>query len=61
MAISTDYPHFDSSFPFVTTNLLTNVQRDTAKAILLGGAGLYGFDESDFLKADQAASESKFD
>ena len=59
MAISTDYPHFDSSFPFVTTNLLSNVSRKTAQDILLGGAGLYGFNDDDFKKADASAAEIK--
>ena len=59
MAISTDYPHFDSSFPFVTTNSLSNVSRKTAQDILLGGAGLYGFNDDDFKKADASAAEIK--
>ena len=55
MCISTDYPHFDSNFPNVSNNLLNNVSRETAEKILLGGAGLYGFDESHFAKAASAA------
>src|SRR5262249_6098400 len=55
MCISTDYPHFDSNFPNVSKNLLSGVRRDTAAQILLGGAGLYGFTEAAFAKADAAA------
>jgi predicted TIM-barrel fold metal-dependent hydrolase len=54
MCISTDYPHFDSNFPNVSTNLLQNVSRDTAGKILYGGADLYGFTEKDFKLADAA-------
>src|SRR4029078_233924 len=46
MCISTDYPHFDSTFPNVSSNLLKNVSRETAKQIFLGGAGLYNFGEA---------------
>jgi hypothetical protein len=56
MCISTDYPHFDSNFPYVSTNLLKNVPREIAAQIFMGGAHLYAFTESDFRKADQAAS-----
>jgi predicted TIM-barrel fold metal-dependent hydrolase len=55
MCISTDYPHFDSNFPNVSKNLLSGVRREIAAQILLGGAGLYGFTEADFAKADAAA------
>jgi predicted TIM-barrel fold metal-dependent hydrolase len=55
MCISTDYPHFDSNFPNVSNNLLRTVPRDIAAQILLGGAGLYGFNERHFAKADAAA------
>ena len=55
MCISTDYPHFDSNFPNVSNNLLANATRETAAQILLGGAGLYGFGEAEFKKADKAA------
>ena len=54
MCISTDYPHFDSNFPHVSENLLKNVPRELAADILKGGAGLYGFGEADFKKADAA-------
>jgi uncharacterized protein len=54
MCISTDYPHFDSNFPNVSSNLLKNVSRHTAAQIFLGGAGLYGFTDADFEKADAA-------
>jgi predicted TIM-barrel fold metal-dependent hydrolase len=56
MCISTDYPHFDSNFPHVSTNLLKNVSRETAAQIFLGGAQLYGFTDADFAKADAAAA-----
>ncbi len=59
MCISTDYPHFDSNFPNVSTNLLNTVSRETAGEILYGGARLYKFDEEDFAKADAAASRLK--
>ena len=55
MCISTDYPHFDSNFPYVSTNLLKNVPREIAGPILEGGAHLYGFTESDFKKAAAVA------
>ena len=55
--MSTDFPHFDSSFPEVSTRVLTNpsMDRETAAKILYGGARLYGFGEEDFAKADAAA------
>jgi uncharacterized protein len=55
MCISTDYPHFDSNFPEVADNLLKNVPRDIAAAILGGGASLYGFTAADFARAAAAA------
>jgi predicted TIM-barrel fold metal-dependent hydrolase len=55
MCISTDYPHFDSNFPHVSTNLLKNVPREIAAQIFLGGAHLYAFGESHFQRAGQAA------
>jgi hypothetical protein len=55
MCISTDYPHFDSNFPHVSTNLLKNVSRETAAQIFMGGAHLYGFTDDHFAKADAAA------
>jgi predicted TIM-barrel fold metal-dependent hydrolase len=55
MCISSDYPHFDSNFPNVASNLLKTCSRDTAAKILIGGAGVYGFTEVDFQKADRAA------
>jgi predicted TIM-barrel fold metal-dependent hydrolase len=57
MCISTDYPHFDSNFPHVSENLLKNVPREVAADILKGGAGLYGFGEEHFTKADAAAAK----
>jgi predicted TIM-barrel fold metal-dependent hydrolase len=58
MCVSSDYPHFDSNFPNVSSNILKNCSRDTAAKILMGGAGLYGFTEADFQKADKAAAAS---
>ena len=58
MCISTDYPHFDSNFPNVSSNLLKGVSRDLAADILLGGAGLYGLTELEFAKADIAANRT---
>ena len=55
MCISTDYPHFDSNFPNVSTNLLHNVSREIAAQIFMGGAHLYGFTDDDFAKANAAA------
>lgn len=59
MCISTDYPHFDSNFPNVSTNLLNNVPREVAAAIFMGGAGLYDFKEEDFQKAAVAWEASQ--
>ena len=55
MCISTDYPHFDSNFPNVSSNLLKTVSRETAAKIFMGGATLYGFTDDHFKKADAAA------
>ena len=57
MCISTDYPHFDSNFPYVSTNLLKNVPREIAAQIFMGGAHLYAFGEADFQRAAQAAEK----
>jgi hypothetical protein len=57
MCISTDYPHFDSNFPNVTSNLVGVASRETASQILMGGASLWGFSEVDFQKAEAAAAE----
>jgi predicted TIM-barrel fold metal-dependent hydrolase len=54
MCISTDYPHFDSSFPEVSNNLVQRVPREIAAQILAGGASLWGFTDADFAKADAA-------
>ena len=54
MCISTDYPHFDSNFPNVSTNLLNTVPREMAAEIFLGGARLYAFTEEHFEKAAAA-------
>ena len=59
MCVSTDYPHFDSNFPNVSRNLLERVPRPIAAQILLGGAGLYGFTERDFAKAEAAAARRR--
>jgi uncharacterized protein len=59
MCISTDYPHFDSNFPNVSSNLLKNVPREMAAQIFLGGAGLYGLTDADFEQADTAAERNK--
>jgi len=56
---STDYPHFDSNFPNVSSNVLKSCSRDTAAKILAGGAGLYGLTDADFQKADKAAVGDK--
>ena len=58
MCVSSDYPHFDSNFPNVSSNVLKNCKRETAAQILMGGAHLYGFTEADFEKADRAARAS---
>src|SRR5205823_2082269 len=54
MCISTDYPPFDSNFPHVAENLLKNVDREIAAQIFMGGAHLYGFNDTHFAKADAA-------
>ena len=59
LVISTDYPHHDSNFPNVSTLLLRNVGRDIGGQILGAGAGLYGFTEEDFRKADAAMTRFK--
>ncbi|MBV9816210.1 MAG: hypothetical protein JO229_10735, partial [Alphaproteobacteria bacterium] len=57
ICVSSDFPHFDSSFPEVSTRVLTNssITPEIGGKILNGGARLYGFTESDFDKADAAA------
>ena len=57
MCISTDYPHFDSSFPNTCKELLEAAPREIAAEILYGAAGLYGFTEEDLRKADAAAAK----
>lgn len=61
ICVSTDYPHFDSSFPEVSTRLLSNpsITREIGSRILSGGARLYGFTEVDYAKADAAAAARK--
>jgi predicted TIM-barrel fold metal-dependent hydrolase len=58
MCVSSDYPHFDSNFPNVSSNVLKHCSRETAAQILMGGAHLYGFTEAHFQKADKAAGAS---
>jgi predicted TIM-barrel fold metal-dependent hydrolase len=57
ICVSTDFPHFDSSFPDVSNRVLSNpsLTGEMAGKILFGGARLYGFGEEDFAKADAAA------
>jgi hypothetical protein len=57
ICVSSDFPHFDSSFPEVSNRVLTNpsITPDIAGKILGGGARLYGFGEDDFAKAAAAA------
>ena len=57
ICVSTDFPHFDSSFPGVSTRVLRNpsITPEIAGKILFGGARLYGFTETDFEGADNAA------
>ncbi|MCH8086784.1 MAG: amidohydrolase family protein [Chloroflexi bacterium] len=57
MCVSTDYPHFDSNFPNVSSNVLKTVPREMAADILYGGAHLYNFGEEDFQKADAAMAK----
>jgi uncharacterized protein len=54
MCISTDYPHFDSNFPNVSSNLLETAGRDVAAKIFEGGARLYNFSEEHYARADAA-------
>ena len=55
--VSTDFPHFDSSFPEVSTRVPNNpsVTPEIAGKMLYGGARLYGFTRVDFEKADIGA------
>jgi len=57
ICVSSDFPHFDSSFPEVSSRVLNNssIDRDIAGKILSGGARLYGFSDDDFDKATAAA------
>ncbi len=61
LCISTDFPHHDSGFPNVSTNLLgsATIPREASAKILSGGARLYGFTDEDFAKADAAAQTRK--
>src|SRR5579875_3548058 len=56
LCVSSDFPHFDSSFPEVSNRVLNNpsITREIGGQILAGGARLYGFTEADFAKADAA-------
>jgi hypothetical protein len=57
ICVSSDFPHFDSSFPEVSSRVLTNpsITPEIAGKILSGGARLYGFSEDDFDRATAAA------
>ena len=57
ICVSTDFPHFDSSFPDVSNRVLKNpsITPEIGGKILGGGARLYGFGEDDFTKAAAAA------
>ena len=57
ICVSSDFPHFDSSFPEVSTRVLTNssITPEIGGKILSGGARLYGFTNADFDKAAAAA------
>ena len=57
ICVSSDFPHFDSSFPEVSTRVLTNpsITREIAGQILSGGARLYRFTDDDFDKAAATA------
>ena len=57
MCVSTDYPHFDSNFPNVSGNVLSNASREVAADILFGGARLYQLTEEDFQKSDAAVAQ----
>jgi uncharacterized protein len=61
LCVSTDYPHFDSDFPHVAENVLTNpgITEKIGGTILAGGARLYGFGDEDFRKADAAMAARK--
>jgi hypothetical protein len=55
--VSSDFPHFDSSFPEVSSRVLNNnsITPEIGGKIPSGGARLYGFTEADFSKAAAAA------
>jgi hypothetical protein len=57
ICVSSDFPHFDSSFPEVSSRVLNNdsITPEIGGKILSGGACLYGFTEADFSKAAAAA------
>jgi len=57
ICVSSDFPHFDSSFPEVSTRVLHNpsITPEIGGKILSGGARLYGFAADDFARADAAA------
>jgi len=57
ICVSSDFPHFDSSFPEVSSRVLNNksITPEIGGKILSGGARLYGFTEADFSKAAAAA------
>jgi len=57
ICVSTDFPHFDSGFPEVSTRVPNNpsVTPEIAGKMSYGGARLFGFTRADFEKADIAA------
>jgi hypothetical protein len=56
ICVSTDFSHFGSSFPEVSTRVRNNpsITPGIAGKILFGGARLCCFTETDFAKADSA-------
>ncbi|HEY3999005.1 MAG TPA: amidohydrolase family protein [Candidatus Xenobia bacterium] len=59
IAISSDYPHYDSEFPNASRELLEHVPKEHATKILRSAADLYGFTDEDFAKADAAHARRK--
>ena len=59
--MSTDFPHFDSSFPEVSTRMLHNpsITPEIAGKVLFRGARLYGFTETDLERAGIAAKRRR--
>lgn len=61
LAVSTDFPHFDSNFPEVSNLVLGNpgLTKPQGGQILSGGGRLYGFGEEHFKRADAAAAKRR--